>query len=401
MARPSELLQHPVVPNPQHLGWRCLRCQTAYPRQDYPEGCPSCAGEGHAANLAGIYGTAPEARTRASGVYRWGSALPYLAGVSLGEGGTPCVPLTRQARALGLASLVLKNEGANPTGSHKDRMSALAVTRALEVGARRVVLASSGNAGVSAACYAAAAGLECDVAAYHTLGAASARLILASGARLHGFATGPERWRYVERQAIEQGAFALTNYVVPAVGSQPFGVEAYRTVAFELHEQREPLPEHVLVPSARGDLLWGLASGFLALQATGRIAAVPRLWAVEPYPRLSAVLAGADYRGSFDGSSAQASIAGHTTTWQALHALKVTRGGAVDVCDPQAWQAWRELGRAGWPAELCAAAPLAALWRLMRRGDIAEGAHVALVLTARGDRDTAPPPRAPETSTPE
>jgi threonine synthase len=379
-----------VRPNPNHRGWRCLRCETSFERVDLHDGCPVCRADGHASNVSGVYTAAavPDADPAAAGIYRWGAALPYLQGVTLGEGNTPLVPLSRIAAALGLDWLALKNESANPTGSHKDRMSALAVTRALEAGAHRIVLASSGNAGVSAACYAAAAGLRCDVAAFHSLAPASEHLMRASGAQVYRFGSGLERWAFVERQVQEQQAFPLTNYVVPAVGSQPFGVEGYRTLAFELHTQCAALPDHIVVPSSRGDLLAGLAAGLLALRGAGRIVAVPRLWAVEPFPRLSAVMAGADYRATFDGQTAQASTAGNTVTWQAVHALRATGGGAAVVSDPQAWQAWRELGQCGWAAELCAAAPLAAVRQLMRSGEIAAGARVLIVLTARGDRDS-------------
>ena len=79
--------------------------------------------------------------------------------VSLGEGGTPLVPAPRLSERLGL-DLWLKVEGANPTGSFKDRGMAIAVARALEAGARTVICASTGNTGASAAAYAARAGLR-------------------------------------------------------------------------------------------------------------------------------------------------------------------------------------------------------------------------------------------------
>jgi threonine synthase len=384
-----------AVPNPAHTGWRCLRCQALFARLDFERGCPHCAQQQHASNLTAVYTAQPVvADAAAPGIYRWGAALPYLAGLSLGEGQTPCVPVPRLAQQLGLASVSLKLESANPTGSHKDRMSALTITRALELGAPSVALASSGNAGVSAACYAAAAGLVCDVAVLQSLGAASARLLHAAGARVHRFATSIERWHFVERQVREHGAYALTNFVEPAVGSPPVGVEAYRTLAFELHAQSPVLPQHLVVPTARGDLLAGLASGFLTLLQQGQITQLPRLWAVEPFARLSAVLAGSDYRSSFVGSTAQTSTAGHTATWQAVHALRATHGGAVVVTDSQAWQGWYELGRQGWPAELCTAAAWAALRLLRERGDVAAGAHAVVLFTSRSDRDTAEPPGA-------
>jgi len=390
------MLSHPpaptqVVANPSHLGWRCLRCGSAFDRTDLFEGCTRCAAEGHAANVQGRYGpgSVPVAAADGPGIYRWGTALPYLGGVSLGEANTPCVPLPDLAAPLQLDALWIKNESANPTGSHKDRMSALATTRALEIGATRVALASSGNAGVSAACYAAAAGLACDVAVYASLHPVQARLMQAAGARLHAFASGPDRWRFVERLVRDEGAFPLTNFVEPAVGSPPFGVEAYRSIAFEIAAQCEPMPRHIMVPTARGDLLWGLASGFEALLAAGRLRQMPRLWAVEPFERLAAVMSGADYRSAFHGRTAQASTAGHTVTWQAVRALGDSGGGAVAVDDAAARSAWIDLARAGWPAELCAAAALAGLRRLRERGDVLAGESALLVFTARADRDPA------------
>src|SRR3546814_19027090 len=79
--------------------------------------------------------------------------MPYMSWVSLGEGGTSCTNFSSLAHGLGVAAIHIKNEGQNPSGSHKDRMSCLAVTRALDVGATMIVAASSGNGGASLALY--------------------------------------------------------------------------------------------------------------------------------------------------------------------------------------------------------------------------------------------------------
>src|SRR5436309_1985601 len=88
--------------------------------------------------------------------------VTFAAKVSLGEGSTPLVRASRLSEELGL-DLHLKCEGLNPTGSFKDRGMALAVSRAVESGARAVVCASTGNTAASAAAYAARAGLQCVV----------------------------------------------------------------------------------------------------------------------------------------------------------------------------------------------------------------------------------------------
>jgi threonine synthase len=279
----------------------------------------------------------------------------------------------------------------NPTGSHKDRMSAQAVTRALDVGATSVVLASSGNAAVSAAAYCAAAGLPCEVATYNAMPEAFARALQRLGAHRVGFERGADRWAHVRRRVEQDGAFALTNYCLPPVGSPAFGVEGYRALALECAADG-CVPDHVLVPTARGDLLWGLYSGFRDLHAAGLIASVPRLWVVEPFPRLSKVLAGACAQDEFAGSTAQFSIAGGTVTLQQVHAARNSGGGAVVAGDAQAERGAGSLAREGLWVELCAGGTVSGLAQLLASGQIARSEHALLVLTAKGDRDPFEPP---------
>ena len=375
-----------VVRNSHLSGLRCIHCARNYPLQDLPAGCPHCAAAGTPASLEAVYAELPKTLQPSSTGYKWGARLPYTQGVSLGEGGTPCLDLPRLARTLGLKQLSAKHEGMNPTGSHKDRMSAQAVSRALDMGAKTVVLASSGNAAVSAAAYCAAAGLACEVATYHDMPEPYARALHRLGAKRLSFERGFGRWEHLRRRVERDGAFALTNYSVPAVGSPAFGVEGYRAVALECVADG-CIPDHVLVPTARGDLLWGLYSGFRDLQQAGLIARMPRLWAVEPFPRLARVLGGESPQSEFAGQTAQFSIAGSTVTLQQALAVRRSGGGAVVVDDAGAVEGSRQLGAQGLWVELCAGACLGALAQLRARGEIAPSEH-ALLLTAKGDRDT-------------
>lgn len=371
--------------NPLWLGYQCLRCEQRYDFVDLPEGCPACASAGVPASVAARY-AATESHTPAQQP-RW-PQQPYLQPWSLGEGHTPCVAVPALAAALGLAQLSIKNESANPTGSHKDRMSALGITHALQQGAHTVVLASSGNAALSAAAYCAAAGLACEVAAYRTLAEPFARGLAAFGAQIVPFDTPFARWDYVRQRAQAPGVFALTNYTVPPVGSAAVAVEAYKAIAWECVDAGV-VPDHVLVPTARGDLLWGIWAGFEAARALGRIERTPRLWAVEPFARLARVLQGQPLSASYEGRTTQFSIAGETVTYQQWHAVQRSEGGAIVVDDAQASAAQRTLGSHGFWPELCAAAPLAAAEMLLRDGRIAPNEHALLIMTARADRDVA------------
>ena len=365
---------------------RCIHCGAQYPLQDMPAGCPACAENGTPSSVEAVYRELPRSLASSSSGYRWGDWLPYTHGVSLGEGNTPCLALPRLAEALGIRELTAKHEGMNPTGSHKDRMSAQAVARALAVGAQQVVLASSGNAAVSAAAYCAAAGLPCEIATYRDMPEPFARALDRLGARRVAFDHGLDRWAHVRRRVQEEGAFALTNFNVPAVGSPAFGVEGYRAVAFECVADG-CVPDHVIVPTARGDLLWGLYSGLRDLLAAGLIARMPRLWAVEPFARLSQVLAGAPAQGDFSGSTAQFSTAGGTVTLQQLLAVQRSGGGAVVVGDADAARGTAQLGAQGLWVELCAGACVGAAAQLRQQGHISPADHVLLLLTAKGDRD--------------
>ncbi len=372
--------------NPAMQVLRCITCETRYPIADMPEGCPACADAGRPSSLEVVYDTQALDFAPKSGSYIWGHWQPYLHGVSLGEGATPCVLVPALASLAGVASVWIKNEGANPTGSHKDRMSAQAISRALDMGAREVVLASSGNAAVSAAAYCAAAGLECEVATYQALPAVFDAALRHYGARRVVCDDGHARWAHVRRRVRQDGAFALTNYSVPAVGSPVFGVEGYRAVALEWVAQG-CRPDHVVVPTARGDLLWGIYSALRDLVALGHLSTLPRLWAVEPFPRLSRVLAGASQQADFAGTTRQFSTAGSTVTAQQVLAVRRSGGGAVVIDDAAARDGTRHLAAAGFWVELCAGAGFAAAQALRADGRIDKTESVMLMLTARGDRD--------------
>jgi threonine synthase len=382
--------------NPELIGFRPLDGGPVLAVGDWPEGCPRARAAGTPTSLAALYAPGPRrlppagARMAAAGPW-----LPYLAWAGLGEGGTPLISLPPPAP---LSACMVKAEWMNPTGSHKDRMSPLVVARAVETGAPGIACASSGNAGLSLAAYAARAGLPCRVVVTASVPQAVRRALLAHGAQLVEAPDSPARWALLARMVREEGWYAATNYALPASGSSAWGVEGYRTLAFELAAEAPPEGwDAVLVPTARGDLISGLALGFAALHEAGLWPHQgPRLVAVEPFARLSAVLAGeARVTDSFAGTTRQLSTAGATTTDQALRAVRDTGGTAIAVPDAAAEAAQVELAaRHGVLLELCAAATWAALHRLLDTGWLREGARAVLVGTSARD----PAWLAPETT---
>lgn len=365
--------------NPGVTGLRCIRCRAFLPIADYFEGCPTCLGQGTPASLAVEYQEFPTSLDRVSD---W---QVYPDHPTLGEGDTPVVRLEDLAKEMGVRALYLKNEGTNPTGSHKDRMSRFVVQRALEIGASTVAAASSGNAGVSLAAYAAYVGLACVIVTTPDMNPNWRRAIEMHGATLLATETPERRWQVLADRVGAGDWYPATNYVTPPVGSNPFGVDGYRSLAFELFQRlgaRECTD--ILVPTSRADLLWGIARGYWDLQAAGLVEERPRIHAVEPFGRISKVLAGADYRGSFPGHSALSSIGGSTVTYQAIDAISSCKGSAVVVDDAAAHEDQRRLARCGFYLELSSAAALTGLRKLVSQGVIAWDASVVLVGTSSG-----------------
>ena len=227
---------------------------------------------------------------RRCGIWRFAAALPPTDAeyrLTLGEGNTPLIALDALPdRPAGLR-LWAKDESLNPTLSHKDRFMALAITRARESGAAVVAAASTGNGGISAAAYAARAGLRCVVLTTRDMPPPPRRYILSLGAALVPVADATTRWSLLEAAAREWGWFPLTNVDRPPTGSNPAGMPAYKTIAYEIAEQ-VGAPDVVAAPLALGDLLDGLHEGFAELCASGRTDRVPRLVGVAPEEEASA-----------------------------------------------------------------------------------------------------------------
>jgi threonine synthase len=372
--------------NPRLTGLMCLRCDRKFPIANRHVGCEPCRAENHYVSLAPYY-------DRASETYRY---LPYLEALHLGEGNTPCIEQLALARLLGVCKLTIKDESKNPTGSHKDRMSAYGIAQAIEANAHTIVLASSGNAAVSAAMYANAAGLRCEVAVYTSLHPPYEEALNTLGAQCFRFSDNAQRWAFVAERSKGTGYFALTNHQLPAIGSAPLSIEGYKAIAYECYENAS-MPDHVIVPTARGDLAWGIAAGFKDLLDDKRISSLPKIWIVEPFSRLSKVLNGASLHDNFSGATEQFSTAGATVTYLQKVVVEQSKSGALVVNDASAKKARSHFLRIGIEPELCAAATLDAAFQLKEKKLIQSTDHVMLIMTANADRDPSFSPIEKET----
>lgn len=358
----------PIKPNGKIKYLQCIRCGETYPVDDYFEGCPKCRDEGKPANLTFVYAE-----------YGKECPLPYDSYFSLGEGNTPLLPVFDE-----FPPFYLKYEGRNPSGSHKDRMSAMIVTRAAEKGYEGVAVATSGNAGLSLASYCAYFGLKCAVIATKDLNPQVRRFLEAFGAEIHLTDTPMERWEILKRKK-EEGFYPGSNYSNPPVGTVHFGVQGYKAVAYEIVGQlKGTVPDKVLVPASRGDLLWGVWLGFKEMKQADPSLALPAMIACEPFARLSRVLDGEDYTRSFPGETALKSIDGTTVTYQAVKALRESNGFAVEISNEEAEAARKELAKRGILLELSSAASYGAYKKLRKDGAVGEKEVVVAIGTSSG-----------------
>ncbi len=380
-------------------GFTCLRCDASYPAtlEINSKGCPAC----HAtapANLRPRYAkaTAPaddRARMRHS-LWRFDHALPCAANeaVSLGEGRTPLVEAPGIGRFLGVPRLAIKDEGRNPTWSHKDRFSTVAVSVALAQGARVVATASSGNAGASLAAYASRAGLRCVVTTFQGSAGPMLAQIRKYGATVLPLANKMDRWAFLAEAATQHGWFVASPYHSPVVGSHALGIEGYKTIAYELVEQADgEVPDWCVMPVCYGDILSGVWAGFQDLFASGAIEKLPRMVAAEVHGSLQHALAGGGdtvEEAAIRFDSLAVSIGAPRSTYQALKALRESCGHAVPIPNDGLVDMQERLARdEGIFAELASVTPLLAIERLRREGVIAVNDRVVAIATASGLKD--------------
>lgn len=365
---------------------RCLRCGETFPAGDYPSGCPECLNRGERASVTFVYEGAASFLSEYRGLRRYSEFLPYNEFPTLGEGDTPLIPLDRLAKELGCAGIYSKNEFQNPSGSHKDRMNPLVVARALDMGSPVIACASSGNQAASLALYAAAAGLPCRNVSSEEITPGWLTSSIAAGAGVILTKTSEDRLRYLQEKIDRDGWYCVTNQLIPPVGSSCFGIQGYKTIAYEIFEQTNGKNADVIfVPTCRGDLLYGIFEGFQDLMDLGLISHLPRLAAVEPMPRLERVLAGEDYKKSFPGEfSLTPSLGGGTVTYQSVLALQKSGGFAVSV--PQREVAESVLAMAGYGLYLEASSAIlyGGVKKALAEGAVDGSSSLILIATSHG-----------------
>lgn len=332
--------------------------------------------------------TRPESRRGEPTLWRYFDILPVADKknlVSLGEGWTPLLQVPRLGKEMGLPGLLLKDEGQNPTGTFKDRGTSVAMTRAIELGARAFTLGSSGNAGSSWAAYAARAGVELHLAVLRK----SPDLVKAQcylhGTRLYavdGFIR--EASAAMSRGAERYGWFDVSTL------REPYRIEGKKTMGLEIAEQLgwEP-PDAIIYPAGGGVGLIGI---WKAIQELGELGWIgpkrPRMVLAQSdgcAPLVKAFEEGRDSAEPWGEITTRVSILRATKPLGdrlVLRALRESGGTAVAVSDEEMLWGMEALGtREGVLACPEGGATVAAARRLAQSGYLSPSDRVVVVNT--------------------
>lgn len=311
--------------------------------------------------------------------------------VGLGEGNTPLLsaPVNLLGHTSFTGELWLKDETRNPSGSFKDRHVSAALTAAIALGTPGVVCASSGNAGASAAAYAARAGLPAIIVVPERTPLEKVTQITAYGAHLVKVAGNYSKsYDLALHIARECGYVNLTTTYI-----NPFGTDALRLVGHELVDQLNgEIPDWVFVPTGAGPLVKGVVQGF-ADKGKG----MPKVVAVQAEGCAPVVQAFNDGASQVTAWGEPATIASGISDpligyekdgTYTLDLVRSTGGCAISVSDQQIRDAMQCLARgAGVFAEPTAASALAAASQMVQNGQIAPDARIVCMITGHGFKD--------------
>ena len=381
-------------------GYCCIACNTTQAADYAGFVCPTCGGN---LDISYDYAEISTAFESVDGIFRYGAFLPVEnpgTSLSLKIGGTPLYKAGRLGESIGLRNLYLKDDTGNPSASIKDRASVIALQRALDTGADTVAVASTGNAGSSTACLAAAMGLRAVVFVPESAPVPKLTQSLAYGATV--FAV---RGNYDDAYDLCLRASQEFGWFNRSTGFNPFTREGKKTCSYEIWEQLGRVPDRVVVPTGDGNILSSIWKGWRDLYAVGLIDRLPKIDCAQADASAAISLAVEQVRKSgsepdwptlkIDHVDAN-TIADSISVDQprdglaAVKAIIESGGEAVAVADSEILESILEIARmTGVFAEPAAAAPWAATKRMVREQKIAADELVVCLVSGNGLKDVA------------
>jgi threonine synthase len=296
--------------------------------------------------------------------------------VTLLEGGTPLIPAPRLSERVG-ATVYLKYEGLNPTGSFKDRGMTLAISKAAEEGAKAVVCASTGNTSASAAAYAARAGLTCAVLipeGYIALGKLAQALI--HGARVLQIRGNFDEALAIVRELGDHAPVTVVNSI------NPFRIDGQKTASFEIVDVLGDAPDYHCIPVGNAGNITAYWKGYREYQDAGRVTRLPKMLGFQAAGAAPIVLG---HPVDKPDTIATAIRIGNPASWYGATSAASESGGAIEaVTDEEILAAYRFLAQS--ESVFCEPASAASVAGLLK-SSVAPGSVVVCVLTGHGLKD--------------
>jgi len=300
--------------------------------------------------------------------------------LTLNEGNTPLIYAPYLSQRVG-AKVYLKFEGANPTGSFKDRGMVVAVAKAMEEGARAVICASTGNTSAAAAAYAAKAGLKCVVLIPEgniALGKLAQALFY--GAKVIAIKGNFDEALKLVREIGKNHPIAIVNSI------NPYRIEGQKTAAFEICDVLGDAPDYLFIPVGNAGNITAYWRGFKQYYELGKTKKLPKMMGFEA-EGAAAIVKGEPIPNP--ETIATAIRIGNPASWQGAVAAANESGGKISyVTDEEIIEAYRLLARKeGIMAEPASAASVAGLLKYRREHEFNRDDVVVLVLTGHGLKD--------------
>ena len=304
--------------------------------------------------------------------------------VSLREGGTPLVYACTLSEMTG-CEVWLKFEGANPTGSFKDRGMTMAISKAAERGSKAVICASTGNTSASAAAYATKAGMACGVLVPQgKIAMGKLAQAVVHGATILQLDGNFDDCLDIARDLAE-------NYPVELVNSvNPVRIEGQKTASFEIVDLLGRAPDIHALPVGNAGNITAYWRGYTEYARDGIASSRPRMWGFQAAGSAPIVLG---HRVDNPDTIATAIRIGNPASWQQAEAARDESGGLIDsVTDEEILSAYRLLaGKEGLFCEPASAAGVAGILKMAQAGQLDRGQVIVCTLTGNGlkDPDTA------------
>ena len=374
-------------------GLRCRECGRAYPAEALHV-CDYCFGPLEVAyDYERVAATMSRERIAAGprSIWRYADLLPVADPnpVDLGAGFTPLIRADRLAAELGLGELWIKDDTANPTGSFKDRVVSVALTKARQLGFKIAACASTGNLANSVAAHAARAGMESVVLIPHDLEKAKVTMTSVYGGRVISVeGSYDDVNRLCSELTSEKPSWAFVN-----VNVRTYYAEGSKTLAFEVAEQLGwQAPDHVVVPIGSGSQLTKVAKGFDELWKVGLLDDEPSVrisgaQALGCSPVATAFAEGADAIRPVKPNTIAKSLAigNPADGWYALEAIRKSGGACESVTDAEVIEGIRLLARTeGIFAETAGGVTIATLAKLAAQGVVRSDERVVALVTGHG-----------------